>query len=222
VNGVCGGARYACSSGSSAANSDNGTTSTWNCRGHGGGSNAPCSMPDPVPAVNGVCGLTRYACNPGSSVSNVDNGTTSTWTCDGANGGSNASCRLPDVVNGACSTSTAGTCTAGTPDTPSDDGTTTTWNCDGANGGTNASCSIADPNNGGGGSGPQPCDCGQCPTVGICLETGVGQNVYCNGQLYFECHSYSTSQLGVTNADGSCDCSNPNPAACPTSQCSGF
>ncbi|MFN7185550.1 MAG: hypothetical protein ACK5VE_04165, partial [Alphaproteobacteria bacterium] len=110
VNGVCGGSGGTCSAGTVAG--DNGatacgTTRIWSCNGSGGGTNASCSLANPVCVVNGDCNNgTDWACWSGISANgNVGTcGGNVTWQCLGQNGGSTDNCSRPrEACAGPCS-----------------------------------------------------------------------------------------------------------------------
>ncbi|MFN8930376.1 MAG: hypothetical protein ACK5WQ_08460, partial [Alphaproteobacteria bacterium] len=154
VNGACNSSvGGACTAGTVAG--DNGatacgTTRIWSCNGSGGGTNASCSLANPVCVVNGVCNSSvGGACTAGTVAG--DNGltgcgTTRSWSCNGSGGGTNASCSLANPacpVNGSCNNGTDWACWSGISANGNVGtcGGNVTWQCLGQNGGSTDNCS---------------------------------------------------------------------------------
>lgn len=146
IDGVCGPTQYACTKGLSVNHNDNGVLSTWDCNGQYGGSNAACSLNDPV---NGLCNNTaQYACTKGVSANHNDNGVVSTWDCDGQYGGSDdTGCSHNDPIAGVCDNTTQYACLKGASANQQDKNQVSTWTCKGSGGpppGNDDNCSKKD------------------------------------------------------------------------------
>ncbi|MFO0110717.1 MAG: hypothetical protein ACK52W_09355, partial [Alphaproteobacteria bacterium] len=214
VNGVCNSSvGGACTAGTVAG--DNGatacgTTRTWSCNGLNGGTNASCSLANPVCVVNGVCNSSvGGACTAGTVAG--DNGatacgTTRIWSCNGSGGGTNASCTLANpvcVVNGVCNNGTDWACWSGISANGNVGtcGGNVTWQCLGQHGGTTDNCS-------------RPREA--CPVNGVCKNgtdwacwSGISANGNvgtCGGNVTWQC----LGQHGGTTDN----CSRPREA-CP-------
>lgn len=183
VTGSCAKAVNTCAAGTVTGSSDNGTTTTWTCKGADKGASAACSAPDP--AINGVCAAKAGTCTAGIVTGLSDNGTAISWTCSGINRGLGAWCsvakQLPSPVNGVCGKK-PGSCEAGTVTGLTDNGTSTSWTCSGVNQGLGAWCNVPDqvaaPVNGVCGKKSGECAAG---TVTGLTDNGTSTSWTCSG-----------------------------------------